>query len=144
MGLVIGMTRTVDLPHDAGESVVIRKLSHRKLAEAAAKQQALGIGTMRALGSELLQALRNEDAQKLDRLQQTQEASLSNYDRDTLLERGIVSWTLTPALEDANRSDVIGELDEPTAKFLAEAVFAWSRPATEVELGEVDGGSSSG
>jgi hypothetical protein len=141
MGLVIGMTRSIDLPHDDGESAVIRKLSHRKLAEAAAMQRSQGIGFMRELGAELMQALRNEDAQKLDRLQKTQEASLSNYHRDTILEKGIVSWTLTPGIGDTNRTEVIGELDEPTAAFLAEQIFAFSRPETEHEVGEEQGGS---
>ena len=142
MGLVIGITKSVDLPHDEGESAVIRKLSHRKLAEAASKQQSQGIGFMKELGGELMQALRNEDAQKLDRLQKTQEASLSNYHRDTILEKGVVSWTLTPAIGDTNRTEVIGELDEPTAAFLAEQIFAFSRPfETEAEAGEERGGS---
>jgi len=140
MGLVIGITRSVDLPHDEGESAVIRKLSHRKLADAATKQQSQGIGFMRELGAELMHALKNEDAQKLDRLQKTQEASLSNYHRDTLLEKGIVSWTLTPGIGDTNRTEVIGELDEPTAAFLAEQIFAFSRPETEREAGEEPGG----
>ncbi len=142
MGLVIGITKNVDLPYDEGESAVIRKLSHRKLADAAAKQQSQGIGFMRELGAELLQALKNEDAQKIDRLQKTQEASLSNYHRDTILERGIVSWTLTPGIGDTNRSEVIGELDEPTAAFLAERIFEFSRPETEDEAGEGLGASS--
>ena len=142
MGLVIGITKSVDLPHDEGESAVIRKLSHRKLSEAATKQQSQGIGFMRELGAELMQALRNEDADKLDRIQKTQEASLSNYHRDTLLEKGVVSWTLVPGIGDTNRTEVLGELDEPTAAFLAEQIFEFSRPETEDEAGNAPGGSS--
>ena len=141
MGLVIGMTRSVDLPDDEGESAVIRKLSHRKLAEAATKQQSQGIGFMRELGAELMKALKNEDSQKIDRLQKTQEASLSNYHRDTILEKGVVSWTLTPGIGDTNRTEVLGELDEPTAAFLAEQIFQFSRPETEDEAGNGQGGS---
>ena len=141
MGLVIGITRSVDLPHDEGESAVIRKLSHRKLAEAATKQQSQGIGFMRELGAELMKALKNEDSQKIDRLQKTQEASLSNYHRDTILEKGVVSWTLTPGIGDTNRTEVLGELDEPTAAFLAEQIFQFSRPETEDEVGNELGGS---
>lgn len=143
MGLVIGVTKKIDLPHDAGESAVIRKLSHRKLAEAATKQQSQGIGFMREVGAELMQALRNEDSGKLDRLQKTQEASITNYDRDTILEKGIVSWTLDPAISDSNRTEIIGELDEPTAAFLAEEIFEFSRPETGEEAGEGHGDLSS-
>jgi len=142
MGLVIGITRAVDLPNDAGESAIIRKLSHRKLADASEKQQRQGIFFMKELGAELMQALRNEDASKLDRIQKTQEASLSNYDRDMILEKGIVSWTLTPPLDDANRVEVIGELDEPTAAFLAEQIFEFSRPENTEEMGKGQGGLS--
>jgi len=78
-------------------------------------------------------ALRDADADKLQKLEAVQAATLSNYDRDTLLEKGIVSWSFEPALDDSNRSEVIGELDEPTAQFIAEAVFDYSRPPSESE-----------
>lgn len=140
MGLVIGQTTTVHLPHDAGESAVIRKLSHRKLADAAAAQQSQGIGFMREVGAELMKALRDADADKIDRIQRTQEANLSNYHRDTLLEKGVVSWTLDPSITDANRVEVLGELDEPTAAFLAQAIFEYSRPESVSEAGEEQSG----
>ena len=142
MGLVLGHTITVDFPApDSGETVTIRKLSHRKLADAAAKKQQQGIGFMKELGGELMQALRSEDTDKLDRIQRHQEASVSNYDRDIILERGVVSWTLAPAISDSNRSEVIGELDEPTAEWLAEKIFEFSRPPSEGELKNKPSGS---
>ena len=142
MGLVIGQTTTVRLPNDEGESAVIRKLSHRKLSEAAAAQQSQGIGFMREIGGELMQALRNADTEKINKIQKSQEASLGNYHRDTLLEKGIVSWTLEPAITDVNRVEVLGELDEPTASFLAQAIFNYSRPETPAEAGEERSGLS--
>ena len=142
MGLVIGQTTTVRLPNDEGESAVIRKLSHRKLSEAAAAQQSQGIGFMREIGGELMQALRNADTEKINKIQKSQEASLGNYHRDTLLEKGVVSWTLEPAITDVNRVEVLGELDEPTASFLAQAIFNYSRPETPAEAGEEQSGLS--
>tara|TARA_R110000744_G_C19299616_1_gene555590 strand:+ start:178 stop:612 length:435 start_codon:yes stop_codon:yes gene_type:complete len=142
MGLVLNQTLTVELPGDPGESAVLRKLSHRKLADAAAAQQSQGIGFMREIGGELMQALRSADADKIDKIQKQQEANLSNYHRDTLLEKGVVSWTLEPAITDVNRVSILGELDEPTAAFLASAIFEFSRPATPSESGEAPGGSS--
>lgn len=142
MGLVIGQQKTVDLPLDAGESAVIRKLSHRKLSDAASKQQSQGIGFMREVGAELLVALRNEDSGKVERLQKSQEANISNYHRDSLLEKGLVSWTLDPAITDSNRVEVLAELDEPTAAFLAQSIFEYSRPETPSEAGEEQRGLS--
>ena len=134
MGLVLGHTKTVELPApDDGQTVVIRKLSHRKMQAAASTQQEKGIGFMKSLGAELMTALRDVDSDKLQKLEAVQAATLSNYDRDTLLEKGIVSWSFEPALDDSNRSEVIGELDEPTAQFIAEAVFDYSRPPSESE-----------
>jgi hypothetical protein len=143
MGLVIGQTRTVELPDDPGESAVIRKLSHRKLSDAAAAQQSQGIGFMREIGGELMQALRTADADKIEKIQKRQEASIGNYHRDSILEKGIVSWTLTPSITDSNRVEVLGELDEPTAAFLASEIFDFSRPETPVEAGEDPSGLSS-
>jgi len=142
MGLVIGQQKTVDLPLDSGESAVIRKLSHRKLSDAAAAQQSQGIGFMREVGAELLMALRNEDSGKVDRIQKSQEANIANYHRDSLLEKGIVSWTLDPAITDSNRVEVLSELDEPTAAFLSQAIFDYSRPETQDEAGEGPSGLS--
>jgi hypothetical protein len=134
MGLVLGHTKTVDLPApDDGQTVVIRKLSYRKMQAAAAAQQEKGIGFMKSLGAELMTALRDADADKLEKLEKVQAATVSSYDRDTLLEKGIVSWSFDPALDDSNRTEVIGELDEPTAQFIAEAIFEYSRPPSEAE-----------
>ena len=126
MGLVIGQQKTVDLPLDSGESAVIRKLSHRKLSDAAAAQQSQGIGFMR----------------EVDRIKKSQEANIANYHRDSLLEKGIVSWTLDPAITDSNRVEVLSELDEPTAAFLSQAIFDYSRPETQDEAGEGPSGLS--
>jgi len=59
-----------------------------------------------------------------------------------LLEKGIVSWTLDPAITDSNRVEVLSELDEPTAAFLAGAIFTFSRPETLDEAGEESRGLS--
>ena len=55
----------------------------------------------------------------------------------------MVSWTLSPAITDANRVEVLGELDEPTAAFLALEIFTFSRPETPDEAGEEQSGLSS-
>ena len=139
MGLVTGITRKVVLPD--GEAT-IRKLNHKKLKEASRRQQIEGIGFMREVGPELMKALRSEDAASVDRIQRTQEAALSNYDRDTLLQMGVVSWSYDPQITDSNRVEVLNDLDEPTAILLSEFIFRFSRPETEQEAGEGQPGST--
>ena len=135
MALVTNITKPVDIPGEE-DSAIIRKLSHKQLKEAARACQSEGVGFMREMGGELHKALREEDSGKLKRLQEVQEADINNYDRDTLLRLGVVSWTYSVPPISVTESGVgngLDELDEPTAKFLAEQIFEFSRPRTKEE-----------
>lgn len=152
MALVTNVTKMVEIPGEE-DSAVIRKLSHKQLKEAAKARQSEGVGFMREMGGELLKALRDDDRDKLKQMQETQEAMIDSYDRDTLLRKGIVSWTypIPPVYErdqagnavpmngkkieppDEKLVDGVDQLDEPAAKFLAEQIFEFSRPQTKAE-----------
>jgi len=127
MAMVSTITKSVEVP---GESVlvVIRKLNHKQLKEAAQARQTEGVSFMREMGGELLKALRDADGDKVKKLQDLQEADVTNYDRDVLLKKGIVSWEYSEKLPEGT-----DELDEPTAKFLADQVFLFSRSETKAE-----------
>ncbi len=130
MALVTNITTTVTVPEE-DVTVVIKKLSHTQLKSAAKARQSEGVGFMREMGGELLKALKDEDNDKLNRIQEAQEASILNYQRETLLKLGIVSWTYEEPLGKDN--EATDDLDEPTAKFLAKAIFDFSRPETKAE-----------
>lgn len=139
MALVTNITKTVKIPNE-DETAVLRKLSHVQLKLAAKARQSEGVGFMRELGAELMKALREEDTSTVKRLQDAQEADIHNYDRDLLLRYGVVSWSYTvppvwasttPGIEEL--TDGVNLLDESTAKFLSEEVFAFSRPETKAE-----------
>lgn len=127
MALVTGFTKTVEIPNET-ETAVIRKLSHIQLKEASKKRQSEGLGFMREMGGELLKALREADTDQVKKIQDAQEATIGNYDRDLLLQYGVASWSYAAALPKG-----LDELDEPTAKFLAEQIFEYSRPVTKAE-----------
>lgn len=131
MGLVTNITMLVDIPNES-ESVVIRKLSHTQLKAAAKQRQSEGVGFMREMGGELLKALRDVDTDKVKKIQEAQEANVDNYDRDMLLKSGIVSWSYKVDLPDGTDA-----LDEPTAKFLANEIFEFSRPDSKAEAKNV-------
>lgn len=131
MALVTGITKTVEIPKEQ-ESAVIRKLSHRQLKEAAKARQSEGISFMKEIGAELMKALQDGDDEKLKKLEEAQQANINNYDRDTLLSLGVVSWTYKAELPKA-----LEDLDEATAKFLAAEIFALSRPETAAEAKNV-------
>lgn len=131
MALVTGITKTVDIPGEQ-ESAVIRKLSHKQLKEAAKKRQSEGISFMKELGAELMKALQDGDDEKLKRLEEAQQANINNYDRDTLLSLGVVSWTYKATLPAG-----LDEADEKTAKFLSQEIFDYARPETPAEAKNV-------
>jgi hypothetical protein len=131
MGLVTNITKLINIPGEE-ETAVIRKLSHMQLKTAARVRQSEGVGFMREMGGELLKALKDADVDKVKKIQEAQEANADNYDRDALLKSGIVSWSYKADLP--NGTDL---LDEPTAKFLAEAVFEFSRPDSKEEVKNV-------
>lgn len=132
MALVTNITKTIDIPGEP-ETAVIRKLSHTQLKTASKVRQSEGVGFMREMGGELLKALRDADTEKIKKIQDAQEADVTNYDRDTLLRFGIMSWSypVKPTVEVGLNG--IDELDEPTAKFLAQQIFEFSRPDTKAE-----------
>lgn len=140
MGQVTGISKTVQIPNEDHE-VVIRRLNHVQLKEAAKARQSEGVGFMRELGGELLKALRSSDnpedtAKKLKDIQEKQESDISNYDRSTILRHGVLSWSypIPPrALKETGVTDGLDELDELTAKYLANEIFEYSRPLTVVE-----------
>lgn len=152
MALVTKIHKTVTVPSEETK-VVIRKLSHTQLKQASKARQSEGVGFMREMGGELLKALREADTDKIKKLQDAQEADVTNYDRDTLLRFGVVSWDYdVPPIVDtppvtveitANKvtsvlsPNGLDQLDEPTAKFLADQIFEFSRPDTKVEAKNV-------
>ncbi len=141
MGQVTGIVKDIHIPGEE-ETVVIRRLNHVQLKEAAKKRQSDGVSFMKEMGGELLKALRDtkdnaeETAKKLQAIQDKQEASITNYDRDTILRYGVVSWSypIPPIVIGKDGvSNGLDELDEPTAKYLAEEIFEYSRPETKAE-----------
>ena len=127
MALVTNITKTVQIPGEE-HTAIIRKLSHKQLRNAAKARQSEGVGFMREMGGELLKALRDVDTDKVKKIEEAQEANVSNYDRDSLLTEGVISWSYDGKLPGA-----LDELDEPTAKFLANEVFEFSRGETKAE-----------
>jgi hypothetical protein len=69
------------------------------------------------------------------KIHDTQDADITNYDRGVLLRFGVISWSypVTPVSGKENVEDGLDQLDEPTAKFLAQEVFDFSRPETKAE-----------
>lgn len=111
--LIGSIVTKLDIPHEPGEWVEVRKLNHKTLAKAAALRSEAGISSMKSLGAELLTALRQAREEVKEALT-APEVSVDAYDRDLVLQAGVVRWSylVEPT------SETLGELDEVTAKWL--------------------------
>jgi len=124
----------------SGHTIVIRKLSARSLDKARQARSAVAAKGLREMGGEIFRALRSENVDglvaELEERRRDPETVKSQryaaYDRDTVLQAGLVSWShsrdLTP--------ESIGDLDEETAESLHEAILDLSLPPLDpAEIG---------
>jgi hypothetical protein len=110
----------LDIPHEPGEWVEVRKLNHKTLARAAQVRSEAGISSMKSLGAELLTALRQAREEFKEVAPTT--ISAENYDRDLVLQGGVMRWSYTvPPTPES-----LGDLDEVTAKWLAHEIVTRS------------------
>lgn len=128
--MLIGNVITkLEIPHEVGEWVEVRKLNHKTLAKAAALRSEAGIQSMKTLGAELLTALRQAREEVKEALA-APEVSVDTYDRDLVLQAGVVRWSYpvepTP--------DTLGELDEVTARWLHREIVTRSVAPPSPEL----------
>lgn len=130
MALVSNITKVITVPGE-NISVTIRKLNHKILKEAESIRRKEGVGFMREMGGELLKAIRESDKETVKKIQEATEDDITNYDRDTLLKRGIVLWDYP--VEQGKLPEATDDLEESTAKFIAQAVFDFSRRETVAE-----------
>ncbi len=122
MALINDKTRKVDIPHEPGEWMELKKLSWRQLALAADIQTDETIGRLKKLGGDLFKALTNEKAkQELNPALQ--------YDRGFVLEAGISRWSYDVKVT----KETIETLDEETAKWAFEEILDLNKPLSEEE-----------
>lgn len=110
----------LDIPHEPGEWVEVRKLNHKTLARAAAVRSEAGISSMKALGAELLTALRQARDEVKEAV--TAPVTVDAYDRDLVLQGGVVRWSYAQPVT----PESLGDLDDVTAKWLASEIVTRS------------------
>lgn len=125
------VTKSLDIPHDAGQSVVIRKLAPRHLHAASKEAQRAAIADMKAMGVSFLKELREL---KDEDVEQAKTADpLLTYDKELLVLKGVASWSYDAPVNE----ETVADLDEETQDFIAREVLRLSRPAafqTEQEI----------
>jgi hypothetical protein len=127
---------TIEIPHDAGQTVTIRKLAPRHLEAAAKTSQAKSLDALKEMGGP---AFMKELQSVVPAPAQTAPATdpLLQFDRVVLMEKGVVAWTYDVPIRDTNgqiRRDeeglsVFADLDDVTADFLGRAILMLAKPS---------------
>lgn len=129
-GFASQVRRTLtDIPRLDGQTITIRKLGWKALEAAATERQRVGLAMLREIGpGGLIKELQGQGGE--DAVRQAAAADpFVRYDPMTLLERGIVEWSLSGKPTSAE----IEDLDLGVAEYVAREVYALSRPKTEDE-----------
>lgn len=109
-------------------TITIRKLSWKKLKEAAQANSDSALATASKLSPEMLKAFREMDERQIASAQSSAQDRYKGYDREKVLNSGIVSWTATTKLS----ADAIADLEEDVAEQVYRAVIDLSIPPKEV------------
>ena len=118
MAIVTNITKRVDMPHEEGW-MEFKKLSWRQLELAAEIQTEDSLKRMKALGGDMLKALRG--------LAKEQEQEAQKYDRAAILECGILKWSYDEEVSKEN----IDLLDEETASWAYSEILSMHQRTEE-------------
>jgi hypothetical protein len=135
----------VDVPHEPGEWIAIKRLSWRQLKSARKKAEEENRQVIKDFGPEFLRALQSPDGEeKARKLLKRQQYDESNFDSQEILKLGIFAWSYTngdgTAVEVNDES--IGMLDERTATWAKQQIVDLTRPPDEEEEKNSSGGST--
>jgi len=118
--LVTGQTWVVEIPHEKGENFTFRKLSWLELESAAKARRKRVMDEYRGM-IDLMD--------KLPQTPATEQAVVEEYDRETLLSKGITAWSYDAKVSPEN----IALLDPVTAEWAYQQLVEAHRPRTEAE-----------
>ncbi|MDD5502586.1 MAG: hypothetical protein PHH26_03880 [Candidatus Thermoplasmatota archaeon] len=122
MALVTGVTKKVEIPHEPGKWMELKRLSWRQLEAAAEIQTDILFERIKKMGSDIVAAF-----QKAGKEQEID--PLTKYDRGAVLQSGIVKWSYDAKVNEAN----IDSLDEETAEWAFREILSLNNPRTEEE-----------
>lgn len=140
-------TKTLDLPlafNDDGDTqqyvVTIRQLAPRHLEMAVKESQRKAFADLQALGGMKVLSELQEGVKAAGTTAPAVRDPLATFDRDVLIEKGVVSWTLgeTPTAEH------IAELSEDVSRWLATEILRLTKPSLLQTEDEAEGARKNG
>ena len=134
MARIKNITEWFPIPHEAGNKFMLRRLTGKQLGIAANKRQEGAAKRMNLMGGDVLVALRNVSTEDVigqsDELKKAAEDVLNTYDRDTVLEYGLVGWD-GPLYTDPFGKGEVDTLDLKTLDWAAREIIKYSVDSDE-------------
>jgi len=124
MALVTNVSRKVDIPHEKGEWMELKRLSWRQLEMAEEIQTDAVLKRMKSMGSDMMKALRDAVGKGKE-----EQDPFKRYDMATVLEIGINKWSYDAEINKEN----IDTLDVETAEWAFREILSLNNPRTEEE-----------
>jgi len=134
------ITKEVAIEEDGKTTgtVIIRKLSAKSLGKIREQKQIASFQLTAKMGSDMIKAFRQTASERaeLDKLsthaaEERPEDRYAQYDRDTTLERGIVSWSFDETIKEG-----LEDMDEPSSELLFRAIIDLSDPPSQEKIAE--------
>jgi len=120
MGLVTEVTKRIDIPHEDGEWLEVRRLSWRELETADNAASEASTERIKRMGGDIIKAV-------MSLRDKEREEQATGYDKLTVLRLGLIGWSYDVKLS----PESIDLLDEETAEFAYREILALSNPRTE-------------
>ena len=125
MGLVSGLIRRVEIPHEPGEWMELRRPSWRELEEASKVKTDEVFQRLRSMGGDLLRELSGVNREQV--MAEAQRDPLQLYDMATVLRAGIAAWSYEAEVT----PEALDSLDVLTAEWAAREILAPALPPSE-------------
>lgn len=125
-------TKVLDVPGDPDQTITIRMLAPESLEQAAKLQQRKVMQDVRDMGG--MAILKEFEDLKATGADARAADPLLQFDRVTLLEKGIMGWTYEPKVSRVTCAD----LTEDVAEFVARAILRLAKPSLFVTAEEAE------
>ena len=112
--LVSEIIEKVEIPHEEGQWVELRKLSFTALEEAGKVRQRKGVADVREMGGDVVEAIMRSSKKQTDGEEGQERDRVESYDWETLIGKAVVGWSYDKKPTPAS----IRDLDSRTARWL--------------------------
>ena len=117
------VTKVLDVPHDPGQTMTIRRLQPKHLHAAGNASLMDSIDQMKKIGPSFIKELRELDDKTIAKALNAD--PLLKFDRVSLIEKGVTAWSYDVPLT----QEYFEDLDDDTQQWLAAEILRLAKPS---------------